>query len=145
MKEYILQLIPSVTVVITFVAATWKLLKNFGSGLGGLKKEVRTTLLDQANKIKDLERLNENNEKRCESLLEQNETLVTKLNEMCVAYEEVKELRTEVQLLTKSTHVLTEQVNISVNERLNDYNKSIIAITKNYTGIGERYGEIKED
>lgn len=145
MKDYILQLIPSITVVITFVAATWKLLKNFGSGLGGLKKEVRTTLLEQANKIKDLEWLVENNEKRCESLLEQNETLVTKLNEMCVAYEEVNKLREDVQLLSKNTQLLASTVSTSVNERLNDYNKSIIAITKNYTGIGERYGEIKED
>ncbi len=145
MKDYILQLIPSVTVVITFVAATWKLLKNFGSGLGGLKKEVRTTLLDQADKIKHLEFLVENNERRCETLYEQNKTLVTKLNEMCVVDEEVNKLREDVQLLSKNTQLLASTVNASVNEKLNDYNKSIIAITKNYTGVGERYGEIKED
>lgn len=134
-----IQILPSATAIATFVAVCVKLIKSFSNGLGSLKKEVKETMKNQGEKVKEIANLQEQAQEQNNALIKENSTLKAKLSELTQKVEQILELKDEIKLLNNSIQTQITLTDSTLRTKIDDYNRAILQLKRDYTSKGEKY------
>ena len=134
-----IQILPSATAIGTFVAVAVKLIKSFSNGLGSLKKEVRETMKNQGQKVEELASLQKQAEEQNKTLIKENSELKVKLSHLSSQLDDILTLRDEIKLLNNSVQTQITLTDSTLRSKIDDYNRTILQLKRDYTSKGEKY------